>query len=52
MPGLARCDEGMKSGTPLSFAENFILSGIAAVTSKTIAAPIERIKMVRSASSP
>ena len=30
----------------LSFAEDFMLSGVAAVTSKTIAAPIERIKMV------
>jgi len=30
----------------LSFGENFFLSGVAAVTSKTIAAPIERIKMV------
>jgi len=30
----------------LSFVENFALSGIAAVTSKTAAAPIERIKLV------
>jgi solute carrier family 25 (adenine nucleotide translocator) protein 4/5/6/31 len=30
----------------LGFAENFFLSGVAAVTSKTAAAPIERIKMV------
>jgi len=30
----------------LNFMEDFILSGIAAVTSKTAAAPIERIKMV------
>lgn len=30
----------------LSFAEDFILSGTAAVVSKTISAPIERIKMV------
>lgn len=30
----------------LNFAENFVLSGLAAVTSKTIAAPIERVKMV------
>lgn len=30
----------------LNFAEDFFLSGTAAVTSKTIAAPIERIKMV------
>jgi len=30
----------------LNFAEDFVLSGIAAVTSKTISAPIERIKMV------
>ena len=31
----------------LEFYETFGLSGTAAVTSKTIAAPIERIKMVR-----
>jgi len=39
---------GKKEGTKvdLSFGENFFLSGVAAVTSKTIAAPIERIKMV------
>jgi solute carrier family 25 (adenine nucleotide translocator) protein 4/5/6/31 len=30
----------------LGFIEDFVLSGTAAVTSKTIAAPIERIKMV------
>jgi len=30
----------------LNFAEDFVLSGVAAVTSKTISAPIERIKMV------
>jgi len=30
----------------LNFVEDFVLSGCAAVTSKTIAAPIERIKMV------
>jgi len=30
----------------LSFLEDFFLSGVAAVTSKTIAAPLERIKMV------
>jgi len=30
----------------LSFGEDFMLSGVAAVTSKTISAPIERIKMV------
>jgi len=34
------------SGTKLSFAENFMLSGVAAVTSKTAAAPIERIKLL------
>jgi solute carrier family 25 (adenine nucleotide translocator) protein 4/5/6/31 len=33
-------------GVQLSFAEDFMLSGVAAVTSKTIAAPLERIKMV------
>jgi len=30
----------------LSFVEDFVLSGTAAVTSKTIAAPIERVKMI------
>ena len=37
---------GEKKVVSLNFAENFMLSGIAAVTSKTAAAPIERIKMV------
>eukprot|EP00911_Craspedida_sp_UC1_P002812 UC1_evm1s2057 len=37
---------GEKKKVKLSFAEDFMLSGVAAVTSKTIAAPIERIKMV------
>lgn len=37
---------GEKQKITLNFAENFMLSGIAAVTSKTVAAPIERIKMV------
>ena len=31
----------------LSFLEDFMLSGVAAVTSKTVAAPIERLKMVK-----
>lgn len=35
-----------KSDDKLSFAEQFMLSGCAAVISKTAAAPIERIKMV------
>ena len=30
----------------LSFAENFALSGCAAVVSKTAAAPIERVKLL------
>mmetsp|Transcript_11435 Transcript_11435/g.13645 ORF Transcript_11435/g.13645 Transcript_11435/m.13645 type:complete len:304 (-) Transcript_11435:141-1052(-) len=30
----------------LSFGENFMLSGVAAVTSKTAAAPIERVKLL------
>jgi solute carrier family 25 (adenine nucleotide translocator) protein 4/5/6/31 len=38
-------DDG-KIGVKLSFAEDFFLSGTAAVVSKTAAAPIERIKMV------
>jgi len=32
-----------KGGDSLSFAENFALSGVAAVVSKTAAAPIERV---------
>ena len=34
------------SGQKLGFAENFALSGVAAVVSKTAAAPIERIKLL------
>jgi solute carrier family 25 (adenine nucleotide translocator) protein 4/5/6/31 len=41
-PKVSSKDEGVQ----LSFAEDFLLSGVAAVTSKTIAAPLERIKMV------
>lgn len=36
----------MAQNQKLSFAENFMLSGVAAVTSKTIAAPIERVKLL------
>jgi solute carrier family 25 (adenine nucleotide translocator) protein 4/5/6/31 len=43
---LAAADKAEKKLVKLSFAEDFVLSGVAAVTSKTIAAPIERIKMV------
>lgn len=35
-----------KAKIKLSFAENFLLSGVAAVTSKTVAAPIERVKLM------
>jgi len=35
-----------KKKANLGFAENFMLAGVAAVTSKTIAAPLERIKMI------
>lgn len=35
-----------KQGTKLGFAENFGLSGAAAIISKTAAAPIERIKLL------
>jgi len=35
-----------KKGDSLSFAENFALSGVAAVVSKTAAAPIERVKLM------
>ena len=33
-------------GRKLNFAENFLLSGIAAGISKTAAAPIERVKLL------
>lgn len=36
----------MSGGKKLGFAENFALSGAAAVISKTAAAPIERIKLL------
>jgi len=38
--------EGIQASAKLSFAENFALSGAAAVISKTIAAPIERVKLL------
>jgi len=37
---------GKKKKTPLSSIENFGLSGAAAVISKTVAAPIERVKLL------
>ena len=36
----------MSGGKKLGFAENFALSGAAAVISKTAAAPIERVKLL------
>jgi len=38
--------ESIKESDKLSFAENFVLSGAAAMVSKTIAAPIERVKLM------
>ncbi|THD20844.1 Major ADP/ATP carrier of the mitochondrial inner membrane [Fasciola hepatica] len=38
--------EGGKQIRGLSFAENFMLSGVAAVIAKTAAAPIERVKLL------
>eukprot|EP00794_Sanderia_malayensis_P005897 gene5897-6582_t len=38
--------DGGKQSTKLSFAENFALSGAAAIISKTAAAPIERVKLM------
>jgi solute carrier family 25 (adenine nucleotide translocator) protein 4/5/6/31 len=38
--------ESLKESDKLSFAENFLLSGAAAIVSKTIAAPIERVKLL------
>ncbi|UJR06691.1 hypothetical protein I4U23_010977 [Adineta vaga] len=37
----------VKEKPKLSFVENFALSGVAAVVSKTAAAPIERVKLLR-----
>jgi solute carrier family 25 (adenine nucleotide translocator) protein 4/5/6/31 len=39
-------DGGNIPKNKLSFAENFMLSGAAAATSKTLAAPIERVKLL------
>ena len=39
-------DQQQPKKIKLSFVEDFLLSGVAAVTSKTASAPIERIKMV------
>jgi len=36
----------MSGGKKLGFAENFMLSGVAAAVSKTAAAPIERVKLL------
>ena len=36
----------MGKGEKLGFAENFMLSGVAAAVSKTAAAPIERVKLL------
>jgi solute carrier family 25 (adenine nucleotide translocator) protein 4/5/6/31 len=38
--------ESLKESDKLTFAENFLLSGAAAIVSKTIAAPIERVKLL------
>jgi solute carrier family 25 (adenine nucleotide translocator) protein 4/5/6/31 len=38
--------ESIAASDKLSFAENFILSGAAAIISKTAAAPIERVKLL------
>jgi len=38
--------EGPKEDKRLTFAENFLISGAAAVISKTAAAPIERVKLL------
>ena len=38
--------DGGRQVKNLSFAENFALSGAAAIISKTVAAPIERVKLL------
>jgi len=38
--------ESLAASDKLSFVENFVLSGAAAIASKTIAAPIERVKLM------
>jgi solute carrier family 25 (adenine nucleotide translocator) protein 4/5/6/31 len=46
-PRMAYAAEAKKGkAVKLNFAEDFFLSGVAAVTSKTASAPIERLKMV------
>lgn len=38
--------ESIAASDKLSFIENFLLSGAAAITAKTVAAPIERVKLL------
>lgn len=38
--------ESLASSSKLSFLENFLLSGAAAIAAKTVAAPIERVKLL------
>lgn len=38
--------ESLAASSKLSFAENFMLSGAAAIAAKTVAAPIERVKLM------
>jgi len=38
--------ESLKESDKLTFGENFLLSGAAAIVAKTIAAPIERVKLL------
>lgn len=38
--------ESLASSSELTFVENFIISGSAAIISKTVAAPIERVKLL------
>lgn len=46
-PAAAAKKGGDKAAAPkLGFVENFLLSGAAAVISKTVAAPIERVKLL------
>merc|ERR1712061_172344 len=42
----SRTSFNMGKGEKLGFAENFMLSGVAAAVSKTAAAPIERVKLL------
>jgi len=46
VPAENKMSESIAASDKLSFSENFLISGAAAVISKTVAAPIERVKLL------